>query len=109
SFVSYYLAREPGGQPGHAGRRLQVAKTDEIVYHRPADVCVFPSTNRSKGLRLVQIESALQKALETSLKNRVVMKPSFLSLISQQVFYLDHVYNNSRVYTVASKVLGKKF
>jgi len=69
---------------------------------------IFHKENLAE-LKQLQIEPALQKALETSLKNTVVMKPSVLSLVSQQVLYLDHVYNHSRVYKVASKALGKKF
>jgi hypothetical protein len=72
---------------------------DDVIFHE----------ENLAALKQLQIEPALQKALENSLKNRVVMKPSFLSLVGQQVLYLDHAYNHSRVYKVASKALGKKF
>jgi hypothetical protein len=60
-------------------------------------------------LRRLQIEPALQKALEMSFKNRVVEKPSFLSLLSKEALYFDHVYNHGRLYKVASRAFGRKF
>jgi hypothetical protein len=79
-------------------RKLSIAE-DDVVYHE----------ENLTELKRLQIEPALQKALETVLKNRVVMKPPFLSLVGQRVVYLDHVYNHGRIYNVMSNALGKKF
>jgi len=72
------------------------------------DLVVYHEENLAE-LKRLQIEPGLQKALETSLKNKVVTKPSTLSLVRQQIVYLDHVYNHGRAYNVASKALGKRF
>jgi len=78
--------------------KLSIAE-DDVIFHE----------ENLAELKQLQIEPTLQRALETSLKNAVVMKPSFLSVVSQRVLYLDHVYNHGRVYKVASKAVGKKF
>jgi hypothetical protein len=80
-------------------RKLSIAE-DDLMFHE----------ENLAELKQLQIEPTLQKALETCLKNRVVMKPPFLlSPVGQQVVYLDHVYNHGRIYNVMSKALGKKF
>jgi hypothetical protein len=60
-------------------------------------------------LRQLGIEPGLQRALETGLRNEAVVKSSLKTVVSQQAWYLDHVYNQSRVYKVASRVFGKRF
>lgn len=51
----------------------------------------------------------LQRAIETSMRNAVVMRPSRKQVLEDRVKYLDHVYTHGYVYAVWDRVFGRRF
>lgn len=95
---------------------LEQAKTfpptinEALVSHLALDEDVVAHHERNLAeLRRLDMEPALQKAIEASLKNRAVMNPSFFSLVKQKVLYLDHVYNRSRLRSILSAIRRRDF
>ena len=66
----------------------------------------------AENLRALQDQNRapeLQRAIEISMRNAVVMRPGRQQALEDRVKYLDHVYAHGRVYAAWDRVFGQRF